>query len=122
MWMSLETHNIEKALTKSCSYRLCTKAAYNLIPKKCEKIVDMQVFYAQPRLVAHIDGKAIASLTEYYKKEIGAKSDILDICSSWISHFPEDFPKVCLDTYVYVHVCTYTYIYVYTCMYMFMFM
>jgi len=54
---------------------------------------DDQVFYAQPRLVAHIDGKAIASLTEYYKKEIGAKSDILDICSSWISHFPEDFPK-----------------------------
>lgn len=54
---------------------------------------DDEVFYAQPRLVAHIDDKAIKALTQYYAQEIGAKSDILDICSSWISHYPEDFSK-----------------------------
>jgi len=54
---------------------------------------DDEVFYDQPRLVTHIDDKAIAALTEYYAKEIMPGSDILDICSSWISHFPADFPK-----------------------------
>lgn len=53
---------------------------------------DDEVFYEQPRLVTHIDDKAINALTEYYAKEIAPKSDILDICSSWISHFPQDFP------------------------------
>ena len=52
---------------------------------------DDEVFYEQPRLVTHIDDKAIAALTEYYAKEISPGSDILDICSSWISHFPADF-------------------------------
>lgn len=56
-------------------------------------------FYDQPRLVTHIDDRAIESLTEYYREEFqamldkkgdGAKLDILDLCSSWISHFPKD--------------------------------
>jgi hypothetical protein len=47
-------------------------------------------FYQQPRLVQHIDDKAIASLTKIYKNtfpEVGA--EVLDTCSSWISHFQE---------------------------------
>ena len=40
----------------------------------------------------HIDDAAIAALTKYYSKEIPANSEVLDICSSWISHFPEDLP------------------------------
>eukprot|EP00536_Pseudo-nitzschia_multiseries_P016816 jgi/Psemu1/222736/e_gw1.1247.15.1 len=51
-------------------------------------------FYKVPRLVYHIDEPAVASLTQYYRKNIRAKSDILDICSSWVSHYPLEFPKI----------------------------
>jgi SAM-dependent methyltransferase len=50
-------------------------------------------FYAFPKLVYHIDEPAVASLTQYYRKNIPANSDILDICSSWVSHYPLEFPK-----------------------------
>jgi SAM-dependent methyltransferase len=48
-------------------------------------------FYSQPRLVTHIDDYAIAALTQYYAKSLAADSAILDICSSWISHYPKHF-------------------------------
>ena len=51
-------------------------------------------FYAVPRLVYHIDEPAVASLTQYYRKNIQPKSSILDICSSWVSHYPLEFPKI----------------------------
>lgn len=51
-------------------------------------------FYAIPRFVYHIDEAAVASLTQYYRKTIPANSSILDICSSWVSHYPLEFPKV----------------------------
>jgi len=54
---------------------------------------DDEIFYGDPRLVYHIDEGAVSALTEYYGKEIKPKSDILDICSSWISHFPADFTE-----------------------------
>mmetsp|Transcript_20423 Transcript_20423/g.30456 ORF Transcript_20423/g.30456 Transcript_20423/m.30456 type:complete len:323 (-) Transcript_20423:211-1179(-) len=50
-------------------------------------------FYAVPRFVYHIDEPAVAALTQFYRKEIKPKSDILDICSSWVSHYPLEFPK-----------------------------
>jgi SAM-dependent methyltransferase len=56
-------------------------------------------FYTVPKLVYHIDEPAVASLTQYYRNNIPAKSDILDICSSWVSHYPLEFPdtmgKIC---------------------------
>jgi len=48
-------------------------------------------FYASPRLVYHIDEGAVRALTSYYKESIKPGSAILDICSSWVSHYPEDF-------------------------------
>ncbi len=63
---------------------------------------DDNYFYDAPRFVTHIDDGAIKSLTEYYSEEFeamykkkqeenaGSKLDILDLCSSWISHFPAD--------------------------------
>lgn len=33
------------------------------------------------------------ALTDYYKESIPQGSAVLDICSSWVSHFPEAFPK-----------------------------
>lgn len=43
-------------------------------------------FYAAERLVTHIDDGAIAAVSEVYD-ELGLTGDILDICSSWVSHF-----------------------------------
>merc|ERR1712216_839723 len=53
-------------------------------------------FYEQPRLVKHIDDQAIDALTKYYSEVFKTVEDddekpkVLDICSSWISHYPED--------------------------------
>jgi len=55
---------------------------------------DDRSFYTVPRLVYHIDEPAVSALTQYYRKEIKPKSDILDICSSWVSHYPVEFPRV----------------------------
>jgi hypothetical protein len=57
------------------------------------------LFYSQPRLLYHIDEAAVASLSQYYRNNIPQGSDILDICSSWVSHYPLEFPdtmgKIC---------------------------
>ena len=42
-------------------------------------------FYAEPRLVTHIDDGAIAAVGELYE-ELGIDGDVLDLMSSWISH------------------------------------
>lgn len=46
---------------------------------------DDAVFYAPPRLVAHIDDGAIAAVTALYA-ELRLDGELLDLCSSWISH------------------------------------
>ena len=65
---------------------------------------DDEAFYSEPRFVTHIDDYAIQSLTEYYREELtkisrrkmdgsagseDGKVDVLDLCSSWISHLPD---------------------------------
>jgi len=52
---------------------------------------DDSVFYESPRLVYHIDDPAVGALTEYYKENIKDGEDVLDICSSWVSHYPKHF-------------------------------
>ena len=56
---------------------------------------DDALFYDQPRFVTHIDDAAIAALTAYYRKHFPASGQrdtaLLDMCSSWISHFPEGY-------------------------------
>ena len=47
-------------------------------------------FYAPERLLYHIDDKAVQALTKYYSENIEAGSDVLDICSSWVSHYPKN--------------------------------
>lgn len=49
-------------------------------------------FYATPRFCYHIDEGAVRGITNYYKGAIAPGSAILDICSSWVSHYPADFP------------------------------
>ena len=43
-------------------------------------------FYGPPRLVTHIDDRAIAAVGALYT-ELGLVGDVLDLMSSWISHF-----------------------------------
>ena len=43
-------------------------------------------FYRPQRLVTHIDGRAIAAVGALYS-ELGLDGDVLDLMSSWISHF-----------------------------------
>jgi len=49
------------------------------------------IFYDSPRLVYHIDDAAVGALTAYYTENIQDGEDVLDICSSWVSHYPKDF-------------------------------
>ena len=68
-------------------------------------------FYAAPRLVHHIDDGARAALSHYYRflfvdaqrhpqdtaadtaAEPALPIAVLDLCSSWVSHFPEPRPR-----------------------------
>ena len=50
-----------------------------------------EIFYDQPRLVYHIDDACVSALTDQYAKLLKDGDDVLDICSSWVSHFPKDF-------------------------------
>lgn len=55
------------------------------------------LFYAQPRFVHHIDAAAVAALTNYYAGALpppGAYTCLLDICSSWVSHYPASHSAV----------------------------
>ncbi|GKB17802.1 S-adenosyl-L-methionine-dependent methyltransferases superfamily protein [Tanacetum coccineum] len=55
------------------------------------------VFYESPRFVTHIDDPAIAALTKYYKEVFPPSNTpgvaLLDMCSSWISHFPPGYKQ-----------------------------
>lgn len=50
-------------------------------------------FYRVPRLVTHIDEDAIGSIRDFYGVQFAqapqGEYSVLDICSSWISHYPE---------------------------------
>lgn len=52
---------------------------------------DDAIFYDSPRLCYHIDDAAVSALTQYYSENLKEGEDVLDICSSWVSHYPKDF-------------------------------
>lgn len=47
---------------------------------------DDRSFYAVDQFVTHIDDGAIVVVAEPYD-ELGLTGEVLDICSSWVSHF-----------------------------------
>lgn len=49
-------------------------------------------FYAQPRLVTHIDDAAIDAVSQIYRELFPPNGTILDLMSSWVSHLPADVP------------------------------
>ncbi|GFH28289.1 methyltransf_11 domain-containing protein, partial [Haematococcus lacustris] len=52
-------------------------------------------FYSQPRFVTHIDDYAISALTKHYAQRFPPSGTpgtaLLDICSSWVSHYPDGY-------------------------------
>jgi SAM-dependent methyltransferase len=50
-----------------------------------------KIYHYIPRLRYHIDGDAVSALTNYYAKNFKDGEDVLDICSSWVSHFPKEW-------------------------------
>jgi SAM-dependent methyltransferase len=47
-------------------------------------------FYRTPRLVTHIDDRAIAAVTQLYRELFPTGGEILDLMSSWVSHLPPE--------------------------------
>ena len=47
-------------------------------------------FYREARFVEHIDTVAIADVERLYRERLPAGREILDLMSSWVSHFPVD--------------------------------
>jgi len=47
-------------------------------------------FYAEPRLVTHIDDATIAALTDLYREVLPPGGAVLDLMSSWVSHLPPE--------------------------------
>ncbi len=47
-------------------------------------------FYAQPRLVTHIDDAAVAAVTQAYREALPPGGALLDLMSSWVSHLPPE--------------------------------
>ncbi len=51
---------------------------------------DDRTFYLSPRLVTHIDERATAALTAFYRTVLPHDGMILDLMSSWVSHLPPE--------------------------------
>jgi hypothetical protein len=47
-------------------------------------------FYDTPRFVHHIDDRAQESLAKHYHHVFTEGADVLDLCTSWVSHFPSE--------------------------------
>ena len=54
---------------------------------------DDGVFYESPRLVVHIDNGAIAAVGRLFQEQIPENSVVLDLMSSWRSHWPAGYAK-----------------------------
>ena len=51
------------------------------------------LFYDFPRKVVHIDDAAIAAVKQFFREVLPPNGVVLDLLSSWRSHWPEGFPK-----------------------------
>ena len=55
-----------------------------------EDSAEDSAFYAQPRLVAHLDTMARQQFTRLYARFVKPGMKVLDMMSSWQSHLPAD--------------------------------
>jgi hypothetical protein len=52
-----------------------------------------EAFYTMPRKVVHIDDEAIAAIKQFLPDVLPPNGVVLDLLSSWRSHWPAGFPK-----------------------------
>ena len=52
-----------------------------------------EAFYTVPRKVVHIDDEAIAAIKQFLPDVLPPNGVVLDLLSSWRSHWPAGFPK-----------------------------
>jgi SAM-dependent methyltransferase len=63
------------------------------LPKEAFRRADEtpdEEFYRAPRLVTHIDDRAITIVTQLYREFFPSGGEILDLMSSWVSHLPPE--------------------------------
>jgi SAM-dependent methyltransferase len=63
------------------------------LPKEAFRRADEtpdEEFYLAPRLVTHIDDRAITTVTQLYREFFPSGGEILDLMSSWVSHLPPE--------------------------------
>ena len=58
-----------------------------------EDETDDSLFYAQPRLVVHVDDFATEAIARYFERVLPQDGVILDLMSSWRSHIPDKLPR-----------------------------
>ena len=51
---------------------------------------DDRAWYFQPRIVHHSDANFRRQVTRLYRERIPQGGTVLDLCSSWVSHLPDD--------------------------------
>ncbi|MEO5335590.1 MAG: methyltransferase domain-containing protein [Magnetospirillum sp. WYHS-4] len=47
-------------------------------------------FYAKPRMAVHLDSRALAAVTDIYRRQLSSGMQVLDLMSSFRSHLPDD--------------------------------
>ncbi len=83
----------------SCTRRNATSSPFPTFPPfppeyfGREDETDDSFFYTQPRLVVHIDDAAIAAVGDVFRSLIPPNSAVLDLMSSWRTHWPEGHPR-----------------------------
>ena len=51
------------------------------------------LFYVEPRKVVHLDAAACAAVGDFLLDAVPPGSEVLDLLSSWRSHWPSELPK-----------------------------
>ncbi len=71
---------------------LCPDWAFRRVDESPDSI-----FYAEPRMVVHLDEPSLMAITQLYRQLLPAGGTILDIMSSWKSHLPDEieYSRVC---------------------------
>ena len=73
--------------------RCATKPPFPSDAFQREDESDDGLFYTMPRLVVHIDDHAIAAVSQLFRDLIPPESAVLDLMSSWRSHWPAGHAK-----------------------------
>src|SRR5690242_7966702 len=54
-----------------------------------------ELFYQQPRLLAHIDDLAIDALGRFLQSMVPDEAEVLDLMSAYLSHLPDEVRARC---------------------------